>query len=347
MWQYACRAYRYILEDKRMFRKIRKAVCCIAAAAIMAVVSVTASADYIYDFTNTDLCDEIKAADYEIYGTEGRFTATLGDSTEEKYISLRFKLFNEYLDQEFWESPDAKVSVDVKLETANKDVIACIPGFNNKWGWVNPSDYITLKSGEWVTVTETASHFHEEFAKGEPAYLLFQVRTNWGAPAQGDITVAVRNFRIVNGKSTESTTTQTTTTAPEETSVPEETSSQPDDTTAPAQETAEPANTLENEGSGEVPATEQATAESKTEEAVTDPTDSTDKPDDNGPAATTAATTIRTAATMATSSAINYSQLYAEPESPIMLILIIVGVAVVIVAAAVIGYLIYRKKKFY
>ena len=148
-----------------MFRKFRKAVGCIIAAAVMTVVSVTASADYIYDLNNTDLLDEIKATDYEIYGTEGRFTATLGDSTEEKYVSLRFKLFNEYLDQEFWESDDARVSVDVKLETAGNDVIACIPGFNNKWGWVNPSDYTPLKSGEWVTVTEKASHFHEEFAK--------------------------------------------------------------------------------------------------------------------------------------------------------------------------------------
>ena len=71
-----------------MFRKMRKAVCAAAAAALMAVVSVTASADYIYDFNNTDLVDEVEAAEYEIYGTEGRFTATLGDSTEEKYISL-------------------------------------------------------------------------------------------------------------------------------------------------------------------------------------------------------------------------------------------------------------------
>ena len=123
-----------------MFRKMRKAVCAAAAAALMAVVSVTASADYIYDFNNTDLVDEVEAAEYEIYGTEGRFTATLGDSTEEKYISLRFKLFNEYLEQSFWESDDARVSVDVRLETESKDVIACIPGFNNKWGWVNPSD---------------------------------------------------------------------------------------------------------------------------------------------------------------------------------------------------------------
>lgn len=225
-----------------MFRKFRKAVGCIIAAAVMTVVSVTASADYIYDLKNTDLLDEIMASDYEIYGTEGRFTATLGDSTEEKYVSLRFKLFNEYLDQEFWESDNARVSVDVKLETAGKDVIACIPGFNNKWGWVNPSDYTPLKSGEWVTVTEKASHFHEEFAKGQPAYLMFQVRTNWGSPSQGEITVSVRNFRIIDDKSaqtTAETTTQTTTTTkPEETSAPEETSTTPEETSAPDAATA-------------------------------------------------------------------------------------------------------------
>lgn len=337
-----------------MFRKFRKAVGCIIAAAVMTVVSVTASADYIYDLNNTDLLDEIKATDYEIYGTEGRFTATLGDSTEEKYVSLRFKLFNEYLDQEFWESDDARVSVDVKLETAGKDVIACIPGFNNKWGWVNPSDYTPLKSGEWVTVTEKASHFHEEFAKGQPAYLMFQVRTNWGSPSQGEITVAVRNFRIIDDKSaqttaettTQTTTQTTTTTKPEETSVPEETSTTPEETSAPDAATAEPANTLDTEGvSAETPATEQAGTKEQTEEAaVTEPTEPSDT---SSTPAETAATTIRTAATEATSSAINYGQLYAEPESPVMLIVIVVGVAVVIVAGAIIGYMIYRKKKFY
>ncbi len=324
-----------------MFRKMRKAVCA-AAAALMAVVSVTASADYIYDFNNTDLVDEVKAAEYEIYGTEGRFTATLGDNNEEKYISLRFKLFNEYLDQSFWESDDARVSVDVKLETEGKDVIACIPGFNNKWGWVNPSDYTPLKYGEWVTVTESAKHFSEEFAKGQPAYLLFQVRTNWGSPAQGDITVAVRNFRIINGRAASATTADTTentsATTPEETTVPEETSA-PENTSAPAEDTKEPVNTLDTESAtAETPVTEEPAS---TKEEVK-PADTT-----AGTTASTAATTIRTAATEATSSAINYSELYAEPESPVMLIVIIIGVALVIAAGAVVGYLIYRKKKFY
>ena len=77
------------------------------------------------------------------------------------------------------------------------------------------------------------------------------------------------------------------------------------------------------------------------EAAVTEPTEPSDT------SSTPAATTIRTAATEATSSEINYGQLYAEPESPVMLIVIIVGVAVVIVAGAIIGYMIYRKKKFY
>ena len=77
------------------------------------------------------------------------------------------------------------------------------------------------------------------------------------------------------------------------------------------------------------------------EAAVTEPTEPSDT------SSTPAATTIRTAATEATSSEINYGQLYAEPESPVMLIVIIVGVAVVIVVGAIIGYMIYRKKKFY
>ena len=110
--------------------------------------------------------------------------------------------------------------------------------------------------------------------------------------------------------------------------------------------TAEPANTLDTEGvSAETPATEQAGTKEQTEEAaVTEPTEPSGT---SSTPAETAATTIRTAATEATSSAINYGQLYAEPESPVMLIVIIVGVAVVIVAGAIIGYMIYRKKKFY
>lgn len=294
-----------------MFSKVKKLVCGVCAAALMAAFSVSAFADYTYQIVGDGLCDEIKSDYQDINGTEGTFETEFGDSTQEKYLSLRFKLFNEYLDTEFWNNDDITVSVDVKLETEGADVIGCLPGFNSNWGWINPSDYTPLKYGEWVTVSEKASHYYEEFAKSGPAYILFQVRTNWGAPAQGNVRMSVRNFRITDGTGTVVTT--------------------PDDTSTSDSESEPIA-----EGSTDISASSEA---SDTGEAVVGPDQST-------PAATTAQT-IRTAATAATTAAISYNDLYTEPESPMIMVIIIVGVVVLVSAAAVIGYLIYRKKKYY
>ncbi len=333
-----------------MFAKMKKAVCVLIAGMLTAVMSVTAFADYTYQLEGDGLCDEIKAGTKEINGTEGVFETEFGDSTEEKYLSLRFKLFNEYLDLDFWERDDVQIAVDVKLETEGANVIGCLPGFNSKWGWVNPSGYTNLKYGEWVTVSEKASHYYDEFSKAEPAYILFQVRTNWGAAAQGNVKVSVRNMRIIDGGESEAVTTpeQTTTTPEQTTTTPEQTTTAPEEqTTAPEQ----PADTFEvsaepvaaigtyetKEDNTTAPVTNEETEETK--EAVTEPEQTTPS--------TTAQTTIRTAATAATSSSINYSELYSEPESPVMMIVIIVGAAVLISAGAVVGYMIYKKKKFY
>lgn len=307
-----------------MLSKMKKAVCGLFAAVLMAAISVTAFADYTYQLSGDGLCDEIKASYKEINGTEGVFETEVGDSTQEEYISLRFKLFNEYLDLDFWQRDDVRIEVDVKLETQGANVIGCLPGFNSKWGWVNPSDYTPLKYGEWVTISEKASHYCEEFAKSEPAYILFQVRTNWGAPAQGNVKVSVRNMRIVDGTGSGVEV-------------------EPEPTVEPADPVVEPAATIDTEGTVQAaPSTAEQTPDTQ-EAAVTEPEQTTAATS----VATTAQTTIRTAATAATSQSINYSELYSEPESPVMMIVIIVGIAVLVSILAVVGYLIYRKKKFY
>ncbi len=290
-----------------MKSSMKKFICEIGAAALMAVLSVTAFADHTFQFDNSDgLCYEIIADTQDINGTEGEFETEFGDSTEEKYFSMRFRMFNEYLDAETWNSDDLTVSVEVKLETEGVNVIGCMPGFNSKWSWINPSEYTPLVYNEWVTISETGSHFYKDFSLAAPGDILLQVRTNWGEPAQGNVKLAVRNFRISdNGAAAVSG---------EEKSTGEQ-----------------PVSTIDSEG-GTAAADDNGTAEaSKPEQEST-------------PAATT---TIRTAATVATSSAINYSELYAEPQSPVTMIIIIVAVAVVIVVGAIVGYIIYRKKKFY
>ncbi len=293
---------------------IKKFICVISAAALMALSSVTAFADHTYQLDGDDkLCDEIIADTQSINGAEGEFETEFGDSTQEKYFSLRFKLFNEYLDAETWNSDDLTVSVEVRLETEGANVIGCIPAFTSKWGWINPSEYVPLVYNEWVTVSETGSHFYEDFSGAAPGELLFQVRTNWGEPAQGKVKLSVRNFKITDKGGAAVTTA-------------------PDSENAP---TAEPASTLDTEGS-----TGNSTAEPAGTAEISGP-EQTTKP------AETEATTIRTAATVATSSAINYSELYAAPKSPVTMIIIIVAVAAVIVVGAVVGYIIYRKKKFY
>lgn len=291
-----------------MISKLKKAVCGLVAAVVMAVMSVSAFADYIYTLDDP-LCDQILADWYEINGTEGVYEAEYGDSTESKYVSLRFMLFNEYLDAEYWNNENVRVEVDVKLETEGKDVIGCLPGFNSKWGWVNPDEYTPLKYGEWVTLTEKGTHYYEEFSKSEPAYVLLQVRTNWGAPAQGKVRLSVRNMRIVDGTG--------------------------NSVVVDPQPTADSAATIDSEG----------TAQAVPGDDDTSGTDVSEP--ENTTAATTAQTTIRTAATAATSQSINYSELYSEPESPVLMIVIIVGVAALIAVGAVVGYIIYRKKKFY
>lgn len=327
-----------------MLTKLRRAVCAVCAAAVMAAASVTAAADYIYDMDNNKLCDEIQADKKEVSGTQGTFETEFSDSTGEDFLSLRFRLFNEFADLDFWNDDNVSVSVEVKLETEGKDVIGCLPAFNTGWGWVNPSDYTELKYGEWVTVTETGKHFYEGFGKKKPAYIMFQVRTNWGSPAQGNVKLSVRNFTITtDGSATVVEPEQTTASSAAEDTTPSvssaEQTAEPVTVTEEAKPTAD-ASTAESAGTSDA-----STAESETKEAAV-----TTGGDDNS--STPAESSVNSENTsinipeMEGEQPTNYSDFYKQ-ESPVMMIVIIVGVAAVIVVAAIVGYIIYKKKKYY
>lgn len=328
-----------------MFRILKRAACAVCALVVMAAVSVSAFADYTYSIDDKKLCDEIQADTSDINGTEGTFTAKFSDSTGQDFLSLRFRLFNDFADLDFWNDDNVSVSVDVRLDTKGKDVIGCLPAFTTNWGWVNPSDYIELKYGEWITVTETGKHFYDGFAGKKPAYIMFQVRTNWGSEAQGDVTISVKNFRITtNGNSAAdepAETTVTTTSAPEETT-----------TSAPqADPTEEPVTvTEEHTATAETSNTEESgtTAEPATQEVIaTTPGDeSSTPPEESAPSDSTSINVPEMEGEQPQDYGDYWNDNY-QTESPVMMIMIIIGVAVLIAGGAVVGYLIYRKKKFY
>lgn len=287
-----------------MKKLLRGIAAVISAAAVGISLAVGAFADYVYDFGDSRIVDEIRADSKELNGTEAKFTMDLGSSDSEDGISVRFALFNEYLDAEFWNDPNVKVSVDVKLETEGADVIGYIPAFDNKWTWINPTEFTTLKYGEWVTITETGEHFYEGFKDNGPNRFCFQVRTNWGAPAAGVVTISLRNFTISDGTS--------------ETVVePETTVSDTSETTAEANA---PVDSTSNSTPDNTPSESVSSAASTTSMVVAD------APDEQ----------------------VTYVPVQPNAEKQTaMVIIIIVAIAGVIVAGAVIGYIIYKKRKYY
>lgn len=292
------------MEGTEMKKLLRGIAAVISAAAVGISLAVGAFADYVYDFGDSRIVDEIRADSKELNGTEAKFTMDLGSSDSEDGISVRFALFNEYLDAEFWNDPNVKVSVDVKLETEGADVIGYIPAFDNKWTWINPTEFTTLKYGEWVTITETGEHFYEGFKDNGPNRFCFQVRTNWGAPAAGVVTISLRNFTISDGTS--------------ETVVePETTVSDTSETTAEANA---PVDSTSNSTPDNTPSESVSSAASTTSMVVAD------APDEQ----------------------VTYVPVQPNAEKQTaMVIIIIVAIAGVIVAGAVIGYIIYKKRKYY
>lgn len=317
---------------------LKKIAAAAVSAALCAALSVGAFADYTYSLDDSTLVSDVLSDAKEINGTEGTFEKfDLQSAEEDDAISMRFSVFNEYLEKTFWDAPDIVVSVDVMLETEGVDVMAFIAGFDRSWKWINPSTYYTLVPGEWVTVSETGAHFQEVWRDRGPNQFMFQVRANWDKGAQGDVKVKVKNFRITGGSAAptpettpEETTTTTVTTTTVVTDPPEE--SVPEEVT-PTEETPVEENPVEE---NPAPATEEAPAETTAATTTTIQT-------------TTSTTTIVTAATENAAPSMNQIVLErpdAKKSGNGIVVLVIVGVGVVVAAAAVVGYIIFKKKMF-
>ncbi|MGN1120255.1 MAG: hypothetical protein ACI4Q4_07840 [Oscillospiraceae bacterium] len=303
--------------------KLLKKIAALAASAVIfAAASVSAFADYTYSLEDNTLVSDLQYDEAEINGTEGVFVKSdLQAAETDDAISIRFSVFNEYLETAFWDDPNIVVSVDVMLETEGVDVMAFIAGFDRAWKWINPSTYYTLTPNEWVTVSETGAHFQEVWSERGPNQFMFQVRSNWDAGAQGYVKVRVKDFRITGGDGT--TTVISPDPVAEEETQPVATDTEQTESTTTASE-AQPAES------------DSQPVESESTPEVTE-------------AATTAATTIVTAATENTAPSMDQIVLErpdAEKDTAIVIIVVIV-VAVVVVAAIVVGYLVYKKKMFY
>ena len=178
-----------------------------------------------------------------------------------------------------------------------------------------------------------------------PAYILFQVRTNWGSEAQGDVTISVKNFRITTNSNSAADepaeTTVTTTSAPEETTT---SATQADPTEEPVTVTEEHTATAETSNTEE----SGTTAEPATQEVIaTTPDDeSSTPPEESAPSDSTSINIPEMEGEQPQDYGDYWNDNY-QTESPVMMIMIIIGVAVLIAGGAVVGYLIYRKKKFY
>lgn len=313
----------------------KKLISAVVAAAAAVMVAVTAFADYTYSFDDKVLITELTADVIEMNGTSVVLEKELGEGKSDDGITIRFALFNDYLNTEFWNTDDITVSCEVKLETEGANVIGYIPGFDTKWTWINPSEFTQLKYGEWVTISETGKHFYPTFSKSAPNQLLFQLRSNWDAGKQGRVRITLRNFTIHGTPVPFETTTEATTTKATTTTATTTTETEPVVTdTEPVESQTEP---VESEPVESEP--EESTATEKVEEPVETTVSTT---------VTESTTSIQTAAAATTATSIDYSALLERPENNIGLMIgIILGVAALIVAGVVVGYIIYRKKKYY
>lgn len=265
-----------------VMKKIMTRIAAFAAAAVTAVfAAASAAADFTVPFNDANLCFIEGTSSKELTENEAKFTGNV-DSTN-KFITTSAVLSDELTDAEFWNDPNVTVSCEIMLETEGVDCYAYMPGFDTNYNWIDPSKSITLKTGEWITLSETGTHFYQGFKDNGPFRVLVQVRGTEKEPKE--ISVIFRNF-VISGGAADSA-------APEE------------------------------------------------------PSDN-NKPDEEKPAQTTAAATT---AVQTTAPSIDYGQY--NPVKPdasgatAMVFVVIVGAAAVIVVGIIIGYIIYKRKKFY
>ncbi len=332
-----------VMEGETMRGFLRRAVAAVCAAAVCSVCAVSTFADHTFDLTDKEQTDEILADTKTVDGTQAQLTMDFGtDEESKKMISVRYVLFGEYLDAEFWNDPGVSVSIDVKLETEGANVIGYMPGFDTNWDWISPTEYTTLKYGEWTTITESGQHFYERFKDNGVNRILFQLRSQWGEPGQGVVTVSIKDFRITGGSAQPDVTEPEVTTLPEPevTTLPEPevttapeimTTTEPESVPAESAQSAESFESAESVQSAESAEQAIAPAQSETPQA----------PD----------TTIETQRTAPPASSIDYSEIKLERPDPsgsiAMVVLVVVGSAVVIVGIGVVIFIIWKKKKFY
>lgn len=326
-------------------RILKKLACAAAALAAAAAMTISAFADYTYSLDDSKLVSDVLADTKAISGTEGVFEKNdLKAAETDDAISMRLSVFNEFLDAEYWNDPNVQVCVDVKLETEGVNVMGFIAGFDSKWKWINPSNYVNLEYGKWVTVSETGKHFYEGWSERGPNQFMFQIRSQWDSGEQGYVKASIKNFRIIGPDGAVTTVPETTTTT--------------EATTTTAATTTEATTTTVQEEPTDVPV---ESAEAASAEAAT--AESAEAPTAEAPAETTAATTAATttAAPATTTEEIVTAKTDApapdmsnivltrpdtEKESSPLVIIVGAAAAVVVVAAVVIGYLISKKKKF-
>lgn len=317
-----------------MLIKARKLGALLMALTMIFVLSLSAGAAYYKTPASTDV-DGTVIGDITESGLTASFEITPGSAK-----SINFMLDGDALNSEFWNNSDAYVEVDVTLNTDGDQVYACMPGFTEGWGWVNPTNWNgLLVNGQTTTVREPFSTYYSGgFNSKEPMAIRVQMYTNSTETQNVEITVS--NLRIVgaDGAQTEATTTAATTTAPE----PEETTAAPEETTTAPEETEAPVE-------DDVPEDTTAPAEDDEPEEVTTPAATTTaKPeeDDTDRPITTTTLPNQTTASAATTAATTASAADNGGDSFMGPVIIIV-IVVVVIAGAAVGFIIYRKKKFY
>ena len=322
-----------------------------AVVGVLAAIAINVSAfaaDYVFPFNNAQICYIEGVSSKDASETEAVLTGKV-DSAQ-KFITATVILLDERADAEFWNSSDVTVSCEVMLETEGADVYAYMPGFDSGWGWIDPSKSTSLKTGEWITIKESGSHFYKAFSKNGANRVLVQIRGN--SADEQEITVRLRNFMVTGGAAQTTTTVATTTTTEATTTTPATTTTEAT-TTTPAPIESEPVESTPEESEPVESAPEESEpAESTPEES--EPVESApeeSKPTESAPEESKPEQTTTVSSATTTTPKIDYSQY--NPVKPdasnqtVTLIVVIVVVAVVIAAGVVVGYLIYKKKKFY
>lgn len=322
-----------------MVKKIRKAAL---VAAMMAVFMLTFAVSAYADLVSIPRKADV---DCEVIGSiaaDGAMTVK-AEVMAEVSQSINYTIKGDALDPEFWNQSDAYVEIDLTLETESSTVFAILPAFGKGWKWVNPSVWDTkLQYGKTVTLREPLSTYYSSFKEADPMTIRLQIGST--ATSTETVQISVSGLRFVGVGSTPATTTTTaatTTTTAATTTTEATTTTTAATTTTPAE--AEPVVTEPEESE---PADTEATEPTESEPEESKPADTTASQttsEESKAEATTAATspsTTKPATTFASAES-------DDPGSPVGMIIVIVIVAVVITAGAIVGYTIYKKKKYY